>query len=1135
MKNMKNKSHHLLLTGFLIGIFSLLATDEMTGQTSGKPYWQDIQVVAVNKEYPRTSFMTYDNQADALTGKFEKSNYYQSLNGIWKFFFVDSYKDLPDNITDPSTGTDSWNDIKVPGNWELQGHGVAIYTNHGYEFKPRNPEPPTLPENNPVGVYRRDIDIPANWDGRDIYLHLSGAKSGVYVYINGKEVGYSEDSKNPAEFLINQYVKPGKNVLTLKIFRWSTGSYLECQDFWRISGIERDVYLYSQPKVAIKDFRVKSTLDDTYKNGIFKLEMDIRNRSNQTSKDYIIGYQLIDPKTDKMIANSQFNTTIQANQTITVPPAFKELEIPNIKTWSSEEPNLYKLLMYIKEGEKIVEMVPFNVGFRRIEIKPIEQQAANGKPYVCLFINGQPLKLKGVNIHEHNPETGHYVTEDLMRRDFELMKQHNLNSVRLCHYPQDRRFYELCDEYGLYVYDEANIESHGMYYDLRKGGTLGNNPEWLKPHMDRTINMFERNKNYPSVTIWSLGNEAGNGYNFYQTYLWVKEADKNIMARPVNYERAQWEWNSDMYVPQYPGANWLENIGKNGSDRPVAPSEYAHAMGNSTGNIWGQWQAIYKYPNLQGGYIWDWVDQGILQKDKNGKEYWAYGGDFGVNAPSDGNFLCNGLVNPDRTPHPAMAEVKYVHQNVGFEAINAATGKFKITNRFYFTNLKKYQIHYGILANDKIIKSGKVSLDIAPQASQEFTVPVQGLKNQPGVEYFVNFNVITVEPEPLIPAGYDIAYDQFRIPVQVEKSSFKASGPVLTSIDKGDELIVTSSKVNFVFNKKSGLATSYKVNGDEYFKDGFGIQPNFWRAPTDNDYGNGAPKRLQVWKQSSKNFQVTDASITKEEKAMIIKATYLLAAGNLYTVTYKIYPNGVVNVNAHFSSTDMQAAETEVSEATRMATFTPGSDAARKAASKLEVPRIGVRFRLPAQMNNVQYFGRGPEENYIDRNHGTIVGIYKTTADKMYFNYVRPQENGHHTDTRWIALSSDKGNGLAIIADSLIGFNALRNSIEDFDSEEAHSRPYQWSNFTPQEIANHDENSARNSLRRMTHVNDITPRDFVEVCVDLKQQGVGGYDSWGARPEPIHQIPANSDYNWGFTLVPVRSANQANEAAKYAY
>ena len=995
---MKFRLHPLLLTNIFLGIFSLIVTSAVADNAK-KPYWQDVQVVAVNKEYPRSSFMTYDNREDALSGKFERSKFYRLLNGTWKFYFVDSYKDLPDNITDPSVSTDSWYDIQVPGNWEVQGHGVAIYTNHGYEFKARNPQPPILPEATPVGVYRRDIDIPADWDGRDIYLHLAGAKSGVYVYINGKEVGYSEDSKNPAEFLINPYVKPGKNVLTLKIFRWSTGSYLECQDFWRISGIERDVYIYSQPKVAIRDFRVTSTLDDTYKNGIFKLAMDIRNNTSQPSKDYVIGYKVLDPKTDKVIAAFEMNTAIGANQTI---PLFEEvkIEVPNVKTWTSEHPNLYKLLMYIKDGDKFTEIVPFNVGFRRIEIKPIEQKAANGKPYVCLFINGQPLKLKGVNIHEHNPATGHYVTEELMRRDFELMKQHNLNSVRLCHYPQDRRFYELCDEYGLYVYDEANIESHGMYYDLRKGGSLGNNPEWLKPHMDRTINMFERNKNYPSVTFWSLGNEAGNGYNFYQTYLWVKEADKNIMARPVNYERAQWEWNSDMYVPQYPGASWLENTGKNGSDRPVAPSEYAHAMGNSTGNLWGQWQAIYKYPNLQGGYIWDWVDQGLLQKDKNGREYWAYGGDFGVNAPSDGNFLCNGLVNPDRGPHPAMAEVKYVHQNVGFEAIDAASGKFRITNRFYFTNLKKYQIHYSVLSNNKTIKSGKVSLDIAPQASKEFTVPVNGLKSQPGTEYFVNFSVTTVEPEPLIPAGYEIAYDQFQLPIQAEKRIYKANGPALTTATSGDELTVSSSKVNFVFNKKSGLVTSYKVDGTEYFKDGFGIQPNFWRAPNDNDYGNGAPKRLQVWKQSSKNFHVTDVKMTTENKVVSLKATYLLAAGNLYVVTYRIYPSGIVNVSAQFTSTDMQAAETEVSEATRMATFTPGSDAARKAASKLEVPRIGVRFRLPAQMNNVQYFGRGPEENYIDRNHGTLVGVYKTTADKMYFNYVRPQENGHHTDTQ---------------------------------------------------------------------------------------------------------------------------------------
>ena len=924
------------------------------------------------------------------------------------------------------------------------------------------------------------------------------------------------ESVGPAEFLINPYVKPGKNVLTLKIFRWSTGSYLECQDFWRISGIERDVFLYSQPQAALKDFRIKSTLDDTYKDGIFALSADLRNH-RPAGTNLSVVYELLD-KNGQVVATEEKTTYVPEGEFRTV--SFSQ-KIPAVLTWTSEHPNLYKLLMTVKENGKVNEIVPFNVGFRRIEIKESKQLAANGKPYTLLFINGQPLKLKGVNIHEHNPETGHYVTEELMRRDFELMKQNNLNTVRLCHYPQSRRFYELCDEYGLYVYDEANIESHGMYYDLRKGGSLGNNPEWLKPHMERTINMFERNKNYPSLTFWSLGNEAGNGYNFYQTYLWLKNADKELMDRPVNYERAQWEWNSDMYVPQYPSAEWLAQIGKQGSDRPVVPSEYAHAMGNSTGNLWDQWKEIYKYPNLQGGYIWDWVDQGILETDKNGREYWTYGGDYGVNAPSDGNFNCNGLVNPDRTPHPAMAEVKYAHQNIAFEPVDLTNGRILVKNRFYFTNIKKYKISYNIAANGKIIKSGKTSLDIDPQGSKEFTVPVNGLKAKPGIEYFINFSVTTVEPEPLIPAGHEIAYEQFRLPIEpLARPAFATNGPALKVQTEGKNLTATSSKVNFVFNKETGLVTSYQVNGTEYFNDGFGIQPNFWRAPNDNDYGNGEPKRLQIWKQSSKNFNVADADIVMDDNTAILTVNYLLAAGNLYIVTYKIYPSGVVKVNARFTSTDMQATETEVSEATRMATFTPGNDEARKAAAKLNVPRIGVRFRLPAEMNKVEYFGRGPEENYIDRNAGTLIGLYKTTADKMYYNYVRPQENGHHTDTRWLSLSKKNGKGLTIMADSIIGFNALRNSIEDFDSEEALPHPRQWNNFSPEEIANHDEEAARNVLRRMHHVNDITPRDFVEVCIDMKQQGLAGYNSWGARPEPAYTIPANQEYNWGFTLIP---------------
>ena len=1105
-----NSIKKMMLSGALGCLISGMAYADGSSPQPVKPYWQDIQVVAVNKEKPRSSFMSYADRETALTSRFEKSPYYSLLNGTWKFFFVDSYKDLPQNITDPSVNTSSWDDITVPGNWEVQGHGVAIYT------KPKNPQPPLLPEANPVGVYRRDIEIPANWDNRDIYLHIGGAKSGLYVYLNGKEVGYSEDSKNPAEFLINKYLQPGKNVLTLKIFRWSTGSYLECQDFWRMSGIERDVFLWSQPKASIQDFRVVSTLDDTYTNGIFKLAVDLKNHTQET-KNLNVGYELLDAKGNLMAS--------EAND-IWVSPASPqtasfEYDLKNVAPWSAEHPNLYKLLMTIKEDGKVIEVVPFNVGFRRFEMKQIDQAAENGKPYTVLLFNGQPVKFKGVNIHEHNPETGHYVTEELMRKDFELMKQNNINAVRLCHYPQDRKFYELCDEYGLYVYDEANIESHGMYYSLKKGGTLGNNPEWLIPHMDRTMNMYERNKNYPSVTFWSLGNEAGNGYNFYQTYLYLKDKEINSMNRPVNYERALWEWNTDMYVPQYPSAEWLEEIGRKGSDRPVAPSEYSHAMGNSSGNLWDQWKAIYKYPNLQGGFIWDWVDQGILEKDKNGREYYTYGGDYGVNAPSDGNFLCNGIVNPDRTPHPAMAEVKYAHQNIGFEAIDLANGLFRVTNRFYFTNLKKYMVHYSVTANNKVVRSGKVSLDIEPQASKEFTVPVGNLKPQAGTEYFVNFNVTTVEKEPLIPIGHEIACDQFRLPIENPKKTFKTSGPKLTVSTNGDNLSASSSKVNFVFNRKTGIVTSYKVDGTEYFSEGFGIQPNFWRAPTDNDYGNGMPKRLQVWKESSKNFNVTDATVTMDGNNAEVNVNYLLPAGNLYIVNYTIYPSGAVNVAARFTSTDMDAAQTEVSEATRTATFTPGRDAARKEASKLNVPRIGVRFRLPASMNQVEYFGRGPAENYLDRNAGSMIGLYKSTAEELYFPYVRPQENGHHTDTRWVSLSTGK-KGLLIQADNTIGFNALRNSIEDFDDEEATGLPRQWSNFTPEQVANHDEAAAKNVLRRQHHINDITPRDFVEVCVDLKQQGVAGYDSWGSRPEPAYTLPANREYNWGFTLIPLK-------------
>lgn len=1117
-------------TLIFIGVFVfgwLFAANADEPEKTNLPYWQDIQTVSVNREEARTAFMTYDDRQTALGGKYEDSKYYQLLNGVWKFYYSDSHRNLPADAVQTAADMQGWCDIQVPGNWEVQGHGVPIYLNHGYEFKASNPQPPQLPEDIPMGIYRREITVPESWMTRDIYLHIAGAKSGVYVYINGEEVGYNEDSKNPAEYLINKYLQEGKNTLVLKIFRWSTGSYLECQDFWRLSGIERDVFLYSQPKAAVKDFRVISTLDDTYKDGIFKLAVDVRNRAT-AGKKLEVSYELLDGA-GKVVATSTKDCVLKGNDFQTI--SF-EKNLADVKTWTSESPNLYKLLMTLKEEGKVIEIVPFNVGFRRIEIKEIEQVAKNGKPYVVLMVNGRPLKLKGVNIHEHNEKTGHYVTEELMRKDFELMKQNNINTVRLCHYPQDRRFYELCDEYGLYVYDEANIESHGMYYNLRKGGTLGNNPEWLKPHLYRTANMYERNKNYPSLTFWSLGNEAGNGYNFYQTYLWIKNKDKGLMDRPVNYERAQWEWNSDMYVPQYPSAEWLRHVGETGSDRPVVPSEYSHAMGNSNGNLWDQWKEIYKYPNLQGGYIWDWVDQGILETDKEGKAYWTYGGDYGVDMPSDGNFCCNGLIGPDRKPHPALAEVKYAHQNVAFEAVDIATGTYKVTNRFYFTNLKKYVVWYDLRANGKVVKRGKLALDVAPQATKEFTIPVRVPQGEPGTDYFVHFSVETVVAEPLIPVGHEIACEQFRLPVEVAKKQYKASSSALTWKTEKNKVIVSSPQVVFEFDTTSGMVTSYKVRGVEYFDQAFGVQPNFWRAPNDNDYGNSNPKRLQIWKESSRNFKVNDATVSMEGKSAVLHVVYDLAAGNQYLIDYKIYPDGVVNIAVKFLPTEREAVKTNVLEDTNLATFTPGKKEAKK--DVLEVPRIGVRFRLPQEMNAIEYFGRGPEENYIDRNAGSMIGRYETTAEAMYVNYVRPQENGHRTDTRWVALTNSKGRGLLIQAEQTIGFNALRNTVEDFDSEES-DHPYQWRNRSPEEIRDKNEAEAKDVFRRMSHVNDIFPRDFVEVCVDMKQQGVAGYDSWGAKVQPGYTIPANQVYEWGFTLVPVKNTGDVNRSLRYTY
>ena len=630
------------------------------------PYWQDIQTTSVNAETRRTEVIYYQDRTDALTKGFRQSENYKSLNGTWDFKYYDDHRQMPEQ-----TAGIQWDKIQVPGNWEVQGWGTAIYTNIAYDFCPVNPVPGVLPEAVPAAFYRRTFTVPDNWKGREVFLNLAGTKSGTYVYVNGEEIGYCEDSKDLARFRITDALKSGENELVLKIYRYTQGSWLECQDFWRISGEERDVYLSSEKTLSGFDFSVVSTTTPDFQTGLFQLKM----HANAPTEVF---YELLD-KDGKTVADAIFEFS---GDILTVMDS-----IPAPRLWSAETPNLYTLLLRVNG-----EYTRFHVGFRHLEMATVKD---GDREVMAFLVNGQPVKFKGVNLHEHNPYTGHYTTRENILEDLKLMKLANINAIRTCHYPQQREFYELCDSLGFYVYDEANVETHGMGYNPKT--TLGNKPEWLPKHMDRTLNMYYRTANYPSVTILSLGNEAGNGSNFYETYKALKALEKNGQNRPVVYERAERDWNTDFINPMYPGAEWFCRMGEQESGRPVVPCEYSHAMGNSNGSLDWQWDYIYAHKHLQGGFIWDWVDQGLYDAERG----WTYGGDYGENAPSDANFCCNGLVNPDREPHPAFYEVKHQYQNVSIRAVDVQNGVFEIFNRNYFTDLGKYSVKFWVERDGK--------------------------------------------------------------------------------------------------------------------------------------------------------------------------------------------------------------------------------------------------------------------------------------------------------------------------------------------------------------------------------------------------------------------------------------------------
>ncbi len=917
------------------------------------------------------------------------------------------------------------------------------------------PEPPKVPhEYNPVGSYRREFNIPVGWNDRQVFIHFGAVKSAMYIWVNGEKVGYSQGSKTPAEWDITPYINfNGTNTLAVQVFRWSDGSYLECQDFWRISGIERDVFLFSTPKIHIKDFFANADLDANYTNGQLSLNVEIINYFKKLkTKDYLIELQVLDQDFKNVLVNESKQIEINKKKSVAL-QFYHEIESP--KKWTAETPNLYHLVLALKDSDNnIVEVVGSKIGFRKVEIKNSQ-----------VLINGKAVLFKGVDRHEHEPLTGHVISVESMLQDIQLFKENNINAVRTSHYPNDPVWYDLCDEYGIYVVDEANIESHGMGYGEK---SLAKDPVWEDAHVDRIKRMVERDKNHPSVVIWSMGNEAGDGVNFAAGYKWIHDNDP---SRPVHYERALMGDNTDIYCPMYAGIGHLVKYATDDPKKPLILCEYAHSMGNSTGNLQDYWDAIEKYDVLQGGFIWDWVDQGLVKKTDDGEEYWAYGGDYGGKGiPTDDNFCMNGLINADRTAHPALEEVKKVYQNFGFKAIDLNNGKFEIINENFFIGTEGYELSWEIQANDRTIAQNTISdLSIPPGEGRLITVPLPDDSFiQPGIEFFVNFRIYTAREQALLPEGYEVAKEQIQLPIFKEKIALKIQEVQAIKLeDAENEIVISGTDFVVKFNKVSGKLSSYIVNGNELIKNG--PLPNFWRAPIDNDFGFGMNKKLGVWKEAGKTLELAkfETELVSENEINVLIEFELPAVESKHTISYTILGSGDIVIKN---------------------SFIPGKEGLP------DMPRFGINLQIPEAYSHVSWFGRGPQENYWDRNTAAFVGLYENSVDELYYPYASPQENGNRTDTRWIAFTDEEGNGLLATGMPLLSWSALRYTLEDLSQ----------------------------NTRGSKHTFDLKKKDYISVNLDFKQMGVGGDNSWGAWPHPQYRLPSN-EYSYEFKLSPIRS------------
>ena len=1022
---------------FLLSVGLAVLCAQAKGEKKA-PCWMDPAVNRVNVEPSRAHFFAYESEELSRSAKKETSKRFMSIEGMWKFLWVKDHNNAPAGFYQTNYDDSRWVEFPVPGLFEIKGYGDRIYKNVGYAWATQfESKPPYIEElNNYTGSYRREFVIPEDWKGMDIFMHVGSATSNLTVWVNGKYVGYSEDSKAAAEFNLTKYLVPGKkNLIAMQVMRWCDGSYLEDQDFWRFTGIAREAYLYARPKTHIRDIQLKQDYDYEKSQAWIGYKIDVKNPSGCS-----LEIELKAPDGSTVYKHDGHKWPYYAEEWFGLDRG--------ILPWSAEMPVLYDLYVTLKRGTSVLEVVRQRVGFRRIEIK--NQQ---------LLVNGQPVLIKGVDRHELDPDGGYVISMNRMKQDIQVMKRMNVNAVRTCHYEDDPRWYDLCDEYGIYVTAETNIESHGMGYGDQ---TLAKNPQFAKEHVDRQKHNVLVNRNHPSVIVWSLGNEAGYGPNFEAAYDWIKSVDD---SRPVQYERAGENGKTDIFCPMYGPPDWCEKYTKSGNPRPLIQCEYAHAMGNSVGNFKEYWDLIRRTPNYQGGYIWDFIDQGLRDVNKQGKQIYTYGGDYGRYPASDNNFNCNGLINPDRQLNPHAYEVAYYYQNIWTRPVNSNVGVLSVFNENFFRPLDYVVLEWEVLADGKCILNGRNNnLYVPAQMAVNVNLGYELPENLTG-EVLLNVSYVLKKDEPLMKKGERVAYQQFVISPYKFPAGVKTAdkAPAKTE-DTRSWLTLQGGNTSVTFNKRDGWIDYLDVAGQPMFEKNFKLRPQFWRAPTDNDMGARMHQQLRAWL----NPKMDKKSFTCEQKdgCWVVTAVYDMPTVEAQlTMTYTLNGDGQLMVNEKMTVN-------------------------ANAKNKPQLFCYGMQLVMPEKYSTVEYYGRGPWENYIDRKDASVLGIYKSAVSAQYWGYVRPQESGNHTDVRWWSVYDPKsGAGLTFRGAKPMECSSL--------------------NFLPEDLDDGWEKHQR-------HSGDLTPRPFTVVRLCDRQMGVGGVHSWGTWPLNDYQMPYE---NREFTFV----------------